>query len=186
MRNTPDWGPETRGRHSLDRARPQWPGRRTATAGLEFLKALGGDLANLAAQLRSFLTERRQSGATRPQATVASSGGMSRPRTARRSVHRLVLGTAIAVIAGMAIVSGALLWALLGLPVDKPASEPQKPALLLEAVSPGAGARNPQTRGSCTPASHVSAALRGNSGKRPRNRGFLSLKRRSCFIRVSM
>ena len=30
----------------------------------------------------------------------------------------------------MTIVSGALLWALLGLPVDKPASEPQNPTLL--------------------------------------------------------
>ena len=35
----------------------------------------------------------------------------------------------------MAIVSGALLWALLGLPVDKPASEPQKPTLVLEAAN---------------------------------------------------
>src|SRR4029077_6258169 len=109
MRNAPDWGPETRGRYSLDRARPQRPGRRTATAGLEFLRALGGDLANLAAQLRRFPIEPRQSAATRPENPAASPGGMSRPRSAWGSLHRLVLGIAIAVIASMAIVSGALL-----------------------------------------------------------------------------
>src|SRR5277367_5667636 len=136
MRNTPDRGPETRGRHSLDRARPQPPGSRTATAGLEFLKAVGSDLACLAAQLWRFLTaERKQSAATLPPNTTASSGGTSRPRSAGQSLRRLVLGIALAVVGGMTIVSGALLWALLGPPVDKPASEPPKPTLLLEAAN---------------------------------------------------
>jgi membrane peptidoglycan carboxypeptidase len=60
---------------------------------------------------------------------------MSRPRSARRSLRRLVLGIALAVAGGVTIVSGALLWALLGLPVDKPASERQMPTLLLEAAN---------------------------------------------------
>jgi len=111
MRNTPDRGPETRGRHSLDRARPPLPRGRTAVAGLEFLKALGSDLACLAALLWRM------------------------PRGAGRSLRRLVLGIALAVVGGMTIVSAALLWALLGLPVDKPANEPQQPTLLLEAAN---------------------------------------------------
>src|SRR5690348_16346407 len=136
MQNTPDRGPETRGRHSLDRARPQASGSRTAAAGLEFLQAVGSDLACLAAQLWRFLTaERKQSAATRAPNTAAPSGGMSRPRSARRSLRRLVMGIALAAVGGMTIVSGALLWALFGLPIDKPVSEPPKPTLLLEAAN---------------------------------------------------
>ncbi len=70
----------------------------------------------------------QQNAAARP---VAAS---SEPSAGRR-LRRLLLGVAIAGVGGMAIVSGALLWALLGLPVDKPANEPQKPTLLLEAAN---------------------------------------------------
>src|SRR6516162_10587382 len=63
MQNMPDRGPETRGRHSLDRARPQPPGSRTAAAGLKFLEAFGSDLACLVAQLWHFLTAARKQSA---------------------------------------------------------------------------------------------------------------------------
>jgi penicillin-binding protein 1A len=136
MRNTPDRGPDTGGRRSLDRAPPQKPRSRTAAAGLEFVRALGSDFAAVALRLRRFLSvERRGSAAgLRSNAAGASAAVSSGPSVPRR-LRRLVLGIAVALVGGMTAVSGALLWALLGLPVDKPANEPQKPTLLLEAAN---------------------------------------------------
>ncbi|MFZ3238657.1 MAG: PBP1A family penicillin-binding protein [Stellaceae bacterium] len=103
---------------------------------MEFLKALGSDLGAVAARLRHYLTvdRGRRPPAPPPNATASSAGTFWAP-TAGRNLRRLLWGIAIAGVGGVAVVSGALLWALLGLPVDRPASEPQKPTLLLEAAN---------------------------------------------------
>jgi penicillin-binding protein 1A len=136
MRNTPDQGPDTRGRDLLDRATPQKPGGRTAAAGREFLEALGRDLVALAARLRHFVTaELERRARSRTPNGAAPGAGVSWARIAGPSVRRLLLGFAIVGVGAMVVVSGALLWALLGLPIDKPASQLEKPSLLLEAAN---------------------------------------------------
>jgi 1A family penicillin-binding protein len=115
---------------------PHSPGSRSARAAREFLRALGADLAVLALQLRHLLSVlRRWRSSLRALNALRPSAGWSTTPAVPRSLRRLLWGVAVAGIGATAVISGALLWALLGLPVDKPASAPQKPSLLLEAAN---------------------------------------------------
>src|SRR5215831_16700351 len=75
MRNTlhnADRGSEPAEKDPLNGATPQPLGRRTAAAGSEFLKALGSDLAALAAQLEELLTVMRERLAGTSAAAIAA------------------------------------------------------------------------------------------------------------------
>ncbi|HEY2540386.1 MAG TPA: hypothetical protein VGI28_12990, partial [Stellaceae bacterium] len=119
MPNTPDRNPEPSREDPLGRKIPPKPGSRTAAAGTEFAKALAGDLVELANQLRHRLTRqsRRLTQIARVR-TTRRSVAAAQARPAAHRLRRLLLGLAVAGIAGMLALSGALLWALLGLPID--------------------------------------------------------------------
>ena len=75
MRNTlhnADRGSEPAEKDPLNGATPRPLGRRTAAAGSEFLKALGSDLAALAAQLEELLTVMRERLASTSAAAIAA------------------------------------------------------------------------------------------------------------------
>jgi penicillin-binding protein 1A len=124
--SSPGPGPEGEGGPE-----PQRPGSRTAAAAAEFLRAAGADLAAVAAKLRRLLTRPYR----QPAQSVAQQTGAVRARIAGRSLRRILLGLTVAVTGGMLVISAALLWALLGLPLDQPAGAPQQPTLLLEAAN---------------------------------------------------
>ena len=75
MRNTlhnADRGSEPAEKDPPNGATPRPLGRRTAAAGSEFLKALGSDLAALAAQLEELLTVMRERLASTSAAAIAA------------------------------------------------------------------------------------------------------------------
>jgi 1A family penicillin-binding protein len=135
MQNTPDRGPGIRGEPTPDPAAPRKPGSRTTAAGSEFLEALGSDLAALAAHLRGRLAAAPRWPARRALPAGPGSTAPGRARTTGRSVRRLVLGAAIAATGVVLAVSCAMLWAVLGLPIDRTTSEPEKPTLVLTAAN---------------------------------------------------
>jgi 1A family penicillin-binding protein len=140
-------------------------GSRTAAAGREFLTALGGDirglsrrLAGRAARLRSRLAaarlqrslaaaRQRQEGEGAAQAPfqrisqarlVARDGSRSRRgwvRTSGRVLGRFVIGFGLVAVACTMAVFAAMLWALNGLPLDRPMNEADRPSFLLEAAN---------------------------------------------------
>jgi 1A family penicillin-binding protein len=137
-------------------------GSRTAAAGREFLTALGGDIRVLsrrlaarangvrrrlaAARLQRSLAEARRRQEAPPVVRAASSGmapdrsrrGSSRASWARASgrvLRRLVIGLGFAAVAATLAVSAAMLWALNGLPLDRPMNEAERPSFLLEAAN---------------------------------------------------
>ncbi|MBV8118812.1 MAG: PBP1A family penicillin-binding protein [Alphaproteobacteria bacterium] len=125
-----------RGRDRDGGERPQRPGSRTAAAAAEFLKAAGADLGALAAQLRVSLRRYHRRLTQDPRSRTADR--RTNPPHARvvgRNLHRLLLGLAVASIGAVLVISGALLWALLGLPLDQRVTEPRQPTLLLEAAN---------------------------------------------------
>jgi 1A family penicillin-binding protein len=132
---------------------------RTAAAGREFLDALGDDIKLLsrgvvagvvslrrkfaAARLqRSLAAERRRQEAlsdiqpvTRARPVRRSPVRRSWARTSGKVLRRFLLGFGVAVIAGTLAVSAAMLWALNGLPLDRPMNEADRPSFLLEAAN---------------------------------------------------
>src|SRR5438105_1912913 len=112
--------------HSLGGYPSQRPGSRTAAAGSEFLKALGSDLAVLAARLQRSLALASRRPAHAARTAAATPGTTSWSSTGGRLVGRLILGIVVIAVAGMF----AVLSALLELPLDKPTSQAAKPTLL--------------------------------------------------------
>ena len=148
MQNTPDREAKFGARDTSLNAVQQKPGSRSAAAAWEFLKALAGDFSAFANHLRDlFLTAhtrwRRRLATHNPVATssaVAPASAGARPaaggaRTTARGLRRLVFGIIIAGTGGLLILCCALLWALLGLPVDRAGAVADKPTLLLEAAN---------------------------------------------------
>ena len=155
MQNTPDREAKFGARDTSLNAVQQKPGSRSAAAAWEFLKALAGDFSAFANYLRYlFLTARTRwrrplgthnpvttSSAAAPASAVAPASAGARPpaagraRTTARSLRRLVFGIAIAGTGGLLILCCALLWALLGLPIDRAGGVTDKPTLLLEAAN---------------------------------------------------
>ncbi len=123
--------PQDADRRSNAEPGPSSPRSRTAAAGREFLHALGSDLAALArttaraplftlACLRAVLL------------TVAGSPAVW-ARVGGRIMRNVGVGIAVFSLGGALVLSGAMLWALRGLPLDGPSGERAKPTLLLEA-----------------------------------------------------
>jgi 1A family penicillin-binding protein len=135
---------------------------RTAAAGREFLNALGGDfrrlsrdLAARAARLRRDLAaarlqrslaaaRRRQEGTSqrisREPTVVRASSRRSRSsrgwaRTSGRVLSRFVIGFGVAAVVVALAVFGAMLWALNGVPLDRPMNEADRPSFVLEAAN---------------------------------------------------
>ena len=89
----------------------------------------------MAGQTRGWLTrqgrrlsqQRQQHSPRRPAAVVSA-------HPTGRSLRRLVLGVAVLGLGIMLALSGALLWALLGLPIEQQATGPGQPTLLLAAA----------------------------------------------------
>ncbi len=149
MQNTPDREAKFAARDTPINAARQKPGSRTAAAASEFLKALGSDLAIFANYLRDlFVTARMRWGRRlapqsplAPQSavtltnTVARPPGAGRVRTTARGLRRLVFGIAVAGTGTLLVLCCALLWALLGLPIDHAGGVADKPTLLLEAAN---------------------------------------------------
>ena len=149
MLNRPDPELDSAGQSRFVRGAHARPGRRTAAAGAEFLGALGGDLAALAARLKLLLAAQSHRMVQLWDLLIAQSDRVLhllrstrghrrapafREQPARWHVRRLVLGAALVGIGALFVMSCALLWAVLGLPIERPAGGPQQPTLLLEAA----------------------------------------------------
>lgn len=155
MQNTPDREAKFEARDTSFDAAQQRPGGRSAAAAREFLKALAGDFSAFANYLRYlFLTARTRwrrrlgthnpvatssgaapAGAGAPASAGASPPAAGRARTTARGLRRLVFGIVIAGTGGLLVLCCALLWALLGLPIDRAGSVTDQPTLLLEAAN---------------------------------------------------
>jgi 1A family penicillin-binding protein len=132
MPEHPQRASEPTDRHFFDGERPR---SRTAAAGVEFLKALAGDLAALAVWLLPLLA----TGGIRlvrglPARFAALRAGTASMVSGGRVVRRLVLGIVLAGIGGALVIACAMLWALYGVPLDGPAKAPAKATLVLEAA----------------------------------------------------
>ena len=124
---------------------------RTAAAGRELLSALGGDLrllsSNLAARaarlrrnLAAARLRRSLAAARRTQEALPVARARSRPRrgwllASVVVLRRLVIGVGVAAVVAVLAVFGAMLWALNGLPLDRPMNEADRPSFLLEAAN---------------------------------------------------
>src|SRR5437868_547274 len=105
--------------HSLGGYPPRRPGSRTAAAASEFLKALGSDLAVLAARLRRSLARAPRRPAKAARTAPATPGFTSWSGAGGRVFGRLILAIVVIAVGGMFVVSCAVLSALLDLPLDK-------------------------------------------------------------------
>jgi penicillin-binding protein 1A len=102
----------------------------TAAAGREFLRALGGDLVALALWLRRYLADKRkQTVQALPSAAASGSFARASAVVLRRFTIRIIV---LALVAGL-VFSGAMLWSLYDFPPERPMSDGDKPAFLLEA-----------------------------------------------------
>jgi penicillin-binding protein 1A len=114
-------------------ATPQ-PGRtRTAAAAHEFLRALGSDLAGLSLRLRQSWRNRSAKRAQTAHATPA----IRRRSFARATavvLRRFAFGLVALATIGALVFSGAVLWAMHDVPLDRP-SDAARPALLLETAN---------------------------------------------------
>ena len=136
MPEHPGERPEPKDRSPFDAARAQQPGRRTAAAGLEFLKALGGDLAALAAWLLPFLAVNGgRLARCLPRHLAALPAGAARVFAGGRVVRRLALAIVLAGMGGALVMACAMLWALYGVPLGRPMNAAAKPTLILEAAN---------------------------------------------------
>ena len=137
MLNRPDPNLGSAGQSRLMRGAHETPGSRTAIAGVEFLRALGGDLATLGARLKLLLIAQSHRVMHLCDLLIAQSNRRAsafREQPARWYVRRLALGAALIGVGALFVMSCALLWAVLGLPIEQPAGGPQQSTLLLEAA----------------------------------------------------
>ncbi len=130
-------------------------GSRTVAAGREFLDALGGDvrllsrrLAARAARVRSRIAaarlqrslaaaRRRQDRTPQVPPNVRDRPRSSRGwvRTSGRVLGRFAIGFGLAAVVGTMAGFAAMLWALDGVPLDRPMNEAERPSFLLEAAN---------------------------------------------------
>src|SRR5262245_15434603 len=106
---------------------------RTAAAGQEFLRALGSDLAGLALWLRQIRW--RNLLAKRAQTANATPSAIRRGSFARATVvvlRRFAIGLVGLVTISALALTGAMLWVILDMPVERPSDAAARPALLLE------------------------------------------------------
>ena len=104
---------------------------RTAPAAREFIHALGSDLSGLAHRLRQYRAAKRaQAAHATPSGTNRGSFARATAVVLRRFAIVIVGIVALATIAALAV-SGAMLWAIRDMPLERP-SDVAKPALLLE------------------------------------------------------
>jgi penicillin-binding protein 1A len=151
MLNRPDPELDSAGQSRLVRGAHERRSSRTAAAGAEFLRALCGDLAALLARVKLLLIgqshrvvhlwdlliaqSNRGMHLLRPQRSNRRAPALrAQPAPTRWRVRRLALGAALTGIGALFVISCALLWAVLGLPIERPAGGPQQPTLLLEAA----------------------------------------------------
>jgi penicillin-binding protein 1A len=114
-------------------ATPQ-PGRtRTAAAGQELLRALGSDLAGLALRLRHYWRDRLAKRAHTAHVTPSAIDKGSFARATAVVLRRFAIGIIALATVGALALSGAMLWAIYDMPLERP-SDVAKPALLLEAA----------------------------------------------------
>jgi penicillin-binding protein 1A len=107
---------------------------RTTTAARDFLRAVGSDLAGLAHRLRQYRWRNRL--AKRTQAADATSsriGSGSFVLAAAIVLRRYTIAILALATLGALAVSGAMLWAIHDMPLERP-SDAARPALLLEAA----------------------------------------------------
>jgi penicillin-binding protein 1A len=119
-----------------DAERPR--GSRTAAAGREFLRALGGDLAILARRSGRYLgaaAPRWGRGSLRALRPDGAAWARASRTVARRFAIRLgvVVGT-IVLIGGLAF-AGGMVWALNDLKLNDTQDQPGRPSLLIEAAN---------------------------------------------------
>src|SRR5262245_31395200 len=104
---------------------------RTAAAAQEFFRAVGSDLAALAHRLRqNRLAKRAQAAHATPSPNRRGSFARATAVVLRRFAIAMVGLVALAMVGALAI-SGAMLWAIHDMPLERP-SDAAKPALLLE------------------------------------------------------
>jgi len=136
MQDTPDEMERTA--DAAHRREPAAPRGRSAAAGREFLRAVGGDLAALALRLR-----RRLRGAgprvARAALHAVEPDGAARPGATRNGLRRFALRLGIA-IGGAAIVAvlafaAGMVWALNGLQLDPAQDQSEQPSLVIEAAN---------------------------------------------------
>jgi penicillin-binding protein 1A len=135
MQQTPDnieGSEQAGGRYSA--AMPQRDPTRTAAAGREFLRAVGSDLTGLALRLRQYrwrnlLPKRRQAA----DETSSKIGRGSYLLATAIVLRRYTIAILALATVGALAVSGAMLWAIHDMPLERP-SDAARPALLLEAA----------------------------------------------------
>jgi penicillin-binding protein 1A len=112
-------------------AMPHLGRAQTAAAAREFLRALGSDLAGLALRLRQYRLAKR---ARPPRSTSSAIGTRSFARATAMVLGRFAIGIVALATVGALALSGAMLWAIYDLPMERQ-NDAAKPALLLEAAN---------------------------------------------------
>jgi len=111
---------------------------RSAAAGREFLRAVGGDLAALTLRLRDHARAAAPRVA-RASLHAARPDGAAWARASRTVLRRFALrfGIAAGVVAlvGVLAFTGGMVWALNGLELNPPPEQAQQPSLILEAAN---------------------------------------------------
>jgi 1A family penicillin-binding protein len=110
---------------------PQLGRTRTAAAGREFFRALGGDLTDLARRLRQYCLDRLAKRAQAAHATPPAIGRGSFVRATAVVLRRFTIGIVALATVGALALSGAMLWVIIDMPLERP-NDAAKPALLLE------------------------------------------------------
>src|SRR5262245_49649037 len=113
---------------SSDPGAPHVSRNRTAAAGREFFRALCSDLAGLALRLRQYRLARRA------QAVHASPSAIRRGSFTRVTVvvlRRITIGLVGLATIGALALTGAMLWVIIDMPLERP-GDAARPALLLE------------------------------------------------------
>jgi penicillin-binding protein 1A len=126
MRETPVFPPpdQADGKQRMDHDSAPAEGSRTAAAGRAFLAALAGDLAmfgrRVARWFRAFIE-------------TAARSQPGRAGALQRVLIGFAKGCAVLAVLGVAVFTGAMIWALHDLPPEKPVGEGNAPSLILEA-----------------------------------------------------
>src|ERR1700722_11387285 len=111
---------------------------RSAAAGREFLRAVGGDLAALTLRLRDHARAAAPGGGG-ASLHAARRDGAAWARASRTVLRRFALrfGIAAGVVAlvGVLAFTGGMVWALNGLALHPPPEQAQQPSLILEAAN---------------------------------------------------
>jgi 1A family penicillin-binding protein len=114
------------------------PRSRTAAAGREFVTAIGSDLRIATQRLRDSIGERFSAWRQRRDAEPDPGEARAREAATRsdlRVLRRFAIGLSLVFIAGFLAFTGAMMWALHDLPLDRPRTELDQPALLIEAAN---------------------------------------------------